>query len=314
MTPEQSQRGKLCSRCKCVRPLLDYTKMSKASDGLGPWCRACRHDYYEIRSRIPGSVLEKMKSEKRAELKAAAKEKQWERARILRAQRAEDRKIREAERAKNPPAAFVPPSEKRCTKCGEVKLLELFGPHQQTRDKKNSWCKACVKAQRVEYQQTDRVREKRKAYKMAARRAAGIPPRLHAHHVAAYRDHLKDLAHQRRAEAVLHDAHVRSLVKYLKKLSTPAPRTPPGKNHKKRLRRRMGDTKRIPPWANTKTIKQVYLAARKLTERTGVQYVVDHIVPLKHPLVSGLHVESNLWPITKDANARKSNRYWPDMP
>jgi hypothetical protein len=43
-------------------------------------------------------------------------------------------------------------------------------------------------------------------------------------------------------------------------------------------------------------------------------YVVDHIVPLNHPLVYGLHNEHNLQVISKKFNAYKSNLFWPDMP
>lgn len=32
---------------------------------------------------------------------------------------------------------------KRCSKCGEVKALELFSPHSQTKSGRNSWCNAC---------------------------------------------------------------------------------------------------------------------------------------------------------------------------
>lgn len=37
---------------------------------------------------------------------------------------------------------------------------------------------------------------------------------------------------------------------------------------------------------------------------------VDHIIPLVHPLVCGLHVETNLQAIDPIKNIKKSNR-WP---
>jgi hypothetical protein len=40
---------------------------------------------------------------------------------------------------------------------------------------------------------------------------------------------------------------------------------------------------------------------------------VDHIVPLVHPRVCGLHCEHNLAVITETENLAKSNHYWPDM-
>lgn len=50
-----------------------------------------------------------------------------------------------------------------------------------------------------------------------------------------------------------------------------------------------------------------------MTASTGVQHSVDHIVPLIHPLVCGLHCEDNLESITLAANIQKSNNWWPDM-
>lgn len=59
-----------------------------------------------------------------------------------------------------------------------------------------------------------------------------------------------------------------------------------------------------PKWADMMAIKQIYIKA----SRTGMH--VDHIIPLVHPLVSGLHVENNLQIITQRENNRKYNK-WP---
>ena len=296
---------KECSRCKITLSRADFGVRSGAPDGLQNWCRECHRQYQNEWSVIPESVRKQRRLDQ-------AKQRVEEREYLRQLEKEQRRREREATRVARP--RYAPPAEKACTKCGVVKLLELFGPHQETRDKKNSWCRECLRALRAEYQGRESVREKRRQYKAAARRAAGVPPRPHDAHVAAYRAHLKELARQRRAEAVLHDAHVRALTRHLKKLSNQPPRDPPGKNHRRKLKHRTGGTRQMPPWANPQTIKEVYLAARLLTEMTGIPHDVDHIVPLKHPLVSGLHVESNLWPVPRDVNNRKSNKYWPDMP
>lgn len=64
-----------------------------------------------------------------------------------------------------------------------------------------------------------------------------------------------------------------------------------------------------PPWADIDAIKELYREARRLTAATGVKYHVDHVVPLRHPLVCGLHVETNMQVITADDNWRKHNRF-----
>lgn len=64
-----------------------------------------------------------------------------------------------------------------------------------------------------------------------------------------------------------------------------------------------------PTWADKELIKELYILAKKLTEQTGIQHEVDHIVPLKGGKVSGLHVEHNLQVITAEENRRKSNKF-----
>ena len=63
----------------------------------------------------------------------------------------------------------------------------------------------------------------------------------------------------------------------------------------------------MPAWADKSAIKEIYDTAKTLTKDTGIEYHVDHIVPIRHPLVCGLHVEHNLRVITKSENSQKSN-------
>lgn len=68
-----------------------------------------------------------------------------------------------------------------------------------------------------------------------------------------------------------------------------------------------------PPWADFAEIRKVYGLARKLSEETGEAYNVDHIVPLNHPRVCGLHVHWNLRAIRTEANMAKSNYWCPEQ-
>jgi hypothetical protein len=61
-------------------------------------------------------------------------------------------------------------------------------------------------------------------------------------------------------------------------------------------------------WANADAIAEHYRNAARLTVATGVKWVVDHIVPLRSKLVSGLHNEHNLQVMTDAENRAKGCR------
>lgn len=68
-----------------------------------------------------------------------------------------------------------------------------------------------------------------------------------------------------------------------------------------------------PDWVDRRELNALREAARRASEFLGVEYVLDHIVPLNHPSVCGLHVPWNLAIVTRAANAAKSNRFSPDQ-
>lgn len=79
-------------------------------------------------------------------------------------------------------------------------------------------------------------------------------------------------------------------------------------------RRRVAKTQAIPGWADAEAMLTLYLKAKELSPVFGVELNVDHVVPLKSPIVCGLHTEHNLQLLEKGDNIRKGNRHWPDMP
>lgn len=76
-------------------------------------------------------------------------------------------------------------------------------------------------------------------------------------------------------------------------------------------RRHAAELQATPPWLSKKDrdkIECIYIIADFLTQRTGVQYDVDHVHPLRGLTCCGLHVPWNLRVITAAANQSKGNR------
>lgn len=80
-----------------------------------------------------------------------------------------------------------------------------------------------------------------------------------------------------------------------------------------RMRRKILAGLSTPDWVNREELRVLHLKAKELTGRTGIEHVLDHIVPLTHPYVCGLTVPWNLQVITRAQNAAKSNRWNPDQ-
>ena len=76
------------------------------------------------------------------------------------------------------------------------------------------------------------------------------------------------------------------------------------------MKRHAAKMNRTPPWLTKEhftEIKEFYIVAKLMTERTGIPYEVDHIVPLQGETVSGLHVPWNLQVIKRSSNRAKRN-------
>lgn len=77
-------------------------------------------------------------------------------------------------------------------------------------------------------------------------------------------------------------------------------------------RRQCAKAQRIPKWVDKEElwlIQEVYRLAKLRTQMTGIKWEVDHIIPLRGKIVSGLHVISNLQVIPAEVNKQKRNKY-----
>lgn len=86
----------------------------------------------------------------------------------------------------------------------------------------------------------------------------------------------------------------------------------PDRGREYAARRRARKLQATPPWDQEKT-KQVFLElskkAKELYEQTGVEFQVDHILPLRGRKVCGLHVWNNFQLLEKSTNISKGNKF-----
>ena len=74
---KEPKTEKNCGRCKVVKPVADFYKNKKSSDGFSGWCKDCNKAHNKIKTAERRETREKAKAEKEA-LEAAAKEAEGE--------------------------------------------------------------------------------------------------------------------------------------------------------------------------------------------------------------------------------------------
>lgn len=176
-----------------------------------------------------------------------------------------------------------------CTLCGEEKELTEF--YTRKNGVVEARCKLCFKAKVKKYAEANREKVR------VGNRAASA--KFRGKNLEAERSRTLEWYHANRERC--------------SKLKATYTSCNLDKHSATQARRRARKLQATPDWANQRYIDLFYAMAREESEATGVLIHVDHIVPLKHDRVCGLHVEHNLQLLEASANLSKSNRFWPDM-
>ena len=192
---------------------------------------------------------------------------------------------------------------KECTKCGEVKPLEQIVKGRAT-------CKVCKAAD-------DKARyEKNKERILAQKKEYSARPDVRTARKEREERYKKDpvVMEARREYFRNYDKDPVRRSKKLQKEreSYHSSADKKAASHARVIKRRAAKMQRKPSWANEQLIAAYYKEAKRLEELTGIQFHVDHIIPLQGELVSGLHVETNLQLLPAHENLGKSNSFDPE--
>lgn len=190
------------------------------------------------------------------------------------------------------------PISKQCTKCGIFKPTSEYCIDKNKKDGLYSSCKDCKNKKNREYKKKNPI--KIKAYNDAYRKDNKDNINIKSmdnyyanreNILAIHKQYRKDNKQKCRAVSKkYYQSH--KIDWYIKKAN----------------RRALKNNATV-SYADTKAIMRKYRVAQILGIINKRKYEVDHIIPLNHPLVCGLHHEDNLQILTMEHNRRKHNHF-----
>lgn len=190
---------------------------------------------------------------------------------------------------------------KICGRCKEEKNIILFSKAKSCKFGVNSICKQCIsisdKKRRESNIELYRKKEREKYYKDPKKASQNV--------MKSARKHREKIREKSRIYYLKNKDRINKLRRE-NNLKNPSPK------REQRTRREAAKIKATPNWLTEEhifQIQKIYSDAFSLEQEDGNPRQVDHIIPLRHPEVCGLHVPWNLQILNSSDNCRKSNRF-----
>ena len=224
-----------------------------------------------------------------------------------------------------PSAGLKVTDQKTCKSCNKKKTIDNFYKEGRNKDGFGVKCKDCLKIRAKQVSEQNKLNRKIKKDTKVCCTCKKILSALKFSRNKANADWLasrcKVCASEYRKKYYKQEHIIEKEIKRLKKFAEK------NKKHLQQYRReyysrpevkvkkninsinsQRRQRERVPSWESINAIKEFYMKSRDL----GLE--VDHIVPLNSDLVCGFHCVDNFQLLTREENARKGNRFWPDMP
>lgn len=187
---------------------------------------------------------------------------------------------------------------KQCRKCKKIKTYSAFDKHEDCQGGVVGTCKIC----RKEYQLLNKDRDNTQRRK----RYAKDPSKVQEQNAKWAKTHKKETAERLRNWARKNRAFLRE---YHRNYSAAWRDENRGLVNAKAATYRAARMNQTPKWLSEEQ-KQII---RAIYDQCPKGYEVDHIIPLQHSDVRGLHVPWNLQYLPMSANRSKGNRIKPSQ-
>jgi len=190
---------------------------------------------------------------------------------------------------------------KTCTKCNTLKALDEYNNSSKAKDGKKSSCRECAKL-------SEKLRKL--AYEVAGRPTTALSGTKVCTNCMVDKPYTE---YYRRGDA---SGNYKSQCKVcVRPILNQYKRNNPAKRQALKVKRTAALMNRTPKWLTADDywlMEQAYEHAITQSEKHGIKFHVDHIIPLNGKYVSGLHCPDNLQVIPYYENLSKSNKFTND--
>lgn len=212
---------------------------------------------------------------------------------------------------------------KICTKCGIEKPLESFNKAKGGKFGRKSECKECTAVRFKKHysdnqeEMIERTRKYRQENPEKCKQSVKVYHSKNKTKIESKRKETKRLRYEQNKEEISkrNKEWRKNNPEIVRRMKQEYRKNNPEKMAVFSAEYRAKKKSAQPKWLSKEDkvkISEFYKTRNTLISETGIMHHVDHIIPLQHKSVCGLHVPWNLQILTEEANLSKSNKFKTD--